>query len=162
MSAPAFESKVADYIGQGFLAIKAKNALKAILGGKTLTVQEREVLLKAEKFLKEIASGASLVSTGEARGIKPMDSMIALDYAMDPIEHLRDLLGNREVSDFFNDLANSVGQSAQGDAKAQSAGEPMLNFAVSFFDALYLSLSNVLDRNYYPLGGNLEHAHPLA
>ncbi len=161
MSAPGFETRTADYIGQGFLAVKAKNAIGAFLDGKPLSQGDKEVLLKAERFLKEIASGASLVATGKAMGFRPMESMLALDYAMDPIQRLRDLLENREVSEFFCEVAESVQLGAQGDPGVLPAKEKMLRFAVSFFDTLYLSLSSTLDRSHHALGGNQENLHAL-
>lgn len=162
MSAPVFETKAADYIGQGFLAIKAKNAIGVFLNGQTLTDSERDILFKAQKFLKDIASGASLVATGEVNGIRPMESMAALDYAMDPIQRLKGLLGDREVSDFFNEVAESVELGAKGAPDVLPAREQTLRFAVSFFDMLYLSLSSALNRNHHPLGGNIERTHALA
>lgn len=161
MSAPAFEVRAADYIGQSFLAIKAKNAICSYLKGNVLSQPEKEVLLKAHKFLKEIASGASLVSTGESKGFKAMESMAALNYAMDPIKNLRELLGDKEISDFFNEMADSVELSAKGSSSTQPAMEQM-SHAVSFFDALYQSLSNTLDHNHHPLGGRPERNHALA
>lgn len=162
MSAPAFETRAADYIGQSFLAIKAKKAINVFLKGEALSESEKEVLFKAHKFLKEIASGASLVATGESKGFKPMESMAALNYAMDPIESLRDLLGDRDIATFFNEMADSVELGAKGSLDALPAKGEMLQFAVSFFEALYKSLSKSLDRNNHPLGGSAERNYALA
>ena len=140
MSAPTFESRESEYINYGFLSIKAGNAIKAILGGQSLSIEDKQALERAEKFLKDISSGVNLVTTGVYKhGSNPNETMAALDYAIDPIVLLQDIIKNQDISGFFDEMADAIHVSAFKSGEPND-NEDMLGNAQQFFDFLYTSL----------------------
>lgn len=156
MSAPFFETKTDDYLGKSFLAIRTRNAISSLLDGRELSENDRVILQKAKKFLEDVSSGAHFVAKGsQALGaVKPVELMSALDYAMDPIETLKELIEDDKVADFFNEMATSVDRGINNPHEALATNKGMLEIALRFFEALYKSLSDFLDRNHNPLGDN--------
>lgn len=157
MSAPTFESMESEYINYGFLSVKAGNAIKAALEGQNLSEAEGQILKRAEEFLKDISSGAVLVKTGRYNGVNPSEAMAALDFAMNPILHLQDVIKNEEVSKFFDEMADAIqiiaAQQALPDEK-----KGMLGNAQKFFDYLYSSLLDSLNSGRPSIGQIPKHS----
>src|SRR5690242_9121774 len=111
MSAPNSLATEATYLSYGFLAAKASTFLARVLSRKQINDEAKESLLRAQKFLVEVASGAKLVKTGEQSeesGITALDSITVLGYAMDPIEQLQVVMKDEDIEKAFTRMANAI------------------------------------------------------
>lgn len=140
MSSPTQYSKESDHLKYGFLAVKSSEAINRVLREQPLSDGDLEILSKASTFLQNIAEGAQLVSTGKlSQGQNSRESIEALDYAIDPLESLKDVPLHGDIADYFRQLAESV---PDGKTKISISTEKRkhLEVAMDFFNALYDSL----------------------
>lgn len=138
MSAPSRRSRESEYIKYGMLAVRSLEAINKPLDDKEITPEEEGVLNKASDFLNEIANGADLVSTGHYQGHNSTASMKALDFAMGPLEHLRDAVEDKEVASFFRQMADAI-QAVSRNQLTDENRESLKNAAM-FFQVLNDSL----------------------
>jgi hypothetical protein len=138
MSAPGIIEREAQCIDYSFLSIKAGKALDLVLAGKAPGEEERVVLARAVSFLQAVANGAAFVATGHSQNeADPLDAINALDYAMEPIERLQQLLTDEDIAQFFNDVAEALEESTNHPHALTQDETRKLSFASRFFQVLY-------------------------
>lgn len=135
MSAPSTVFKEASDLNFGFLSVKASNALSAVLDHQPLSDDERQDLHRAAEFLEDVADGALVAIEGTFRqGARDDRSMDALSYALGPIDTLKELAQEENVSVLFANMSKAVHCAAEAPTQAQTED---MKVAISFFDALY-------------------------
>ena len=152
MSAPNQLMQDAETISYGFLAARTSNALRHLMAGQALDIDDERILEDATRFLQDISDGARFTASGNFReGANPSRSIAALDVAFGAIDLLKQLVNQeRNVASFFDDLAQAV-------SKAREAGispevVESVQTADQFFEALGTWLSNELHSNKPLLG----------
>ena len=145
MSGPLLDEKKAEYINFSFLAVLASRAITAILDATPPGPEELQALPKAERFLRDISSGAAFVTTGNhVQGFDAVRSVNALDFAMGPMETLEQLLVDKDIASYFGEVAAAVSRSENLEHALTENERSLLEFASNFFSALYESLTWML------------------
>ncbi len=149
MSAPNHHMREADMVKFGLLASRAIEATEKLTKGSALSDEERDIVKRASDFLQEVANGAELVSKGLYRGHNSMDSMRALDYAMGPLEQLREFVADQEIADVFRQMSETL---RENEIKLQQKDFNVIKQIEKFFEALNDSLIQAADKQNPPVG----------
>lgn len=150
MSAPNQHHKEADLIKFGLLATRTVGAINKLLAGDSLSPEENDILGRASEFLLDIANGAELVSKGHYQGHNSVTSMRALDYALGPLERLRDFVADKEIADVFQQMSDVLRQVIS--VKLENKDGELIKQIAKFFEALNDSLLDAVDRHSPPVG----------
>jgi hypothetical protein len=139
MSAPTIEYKQSKYLDYGFLAARAEQAAGRLAAGEQLSESDRQILDAGSKFLKQVASGARALTSGDYRVQNLTSAMEALEFAMDPLEQLGDVLSGGDIGQLLGEVADAVSKSAQGTGAVQLSVEDKarVDLFQHFFDEFY-------------------------
>jgi hypothetical protein len=139
MSAPTIEYKQSKYLDYGFLAARAEQAAARLVQGEALSESDRQALAAGSDFLKQVASGASALTSGDYRVQNLTGAMEALEFAMDPLEQLRDALAGGDIGQLLGETADAVSQSASraGAVHLSAVERGRVDLFMSFFDEFY-------------------------
>jgi hypothetical protein len=148
MSAPSIAERDSEYLKYGFLSIKAGNAIRSKLDGDPLSEDELEILHHADQLLRQISTGAELVTSGSIQNndIDPVASMKALDVAKDPIKHIQGQVKLHQLAQLFASMADTLKACSGSDRAPSKEQKQVLAQVASFFDALYQYVATTLDR----------------
>lgn len=149
MSSPNQDLREIELIKFGLLAARTIEVADKLLQGTPLHPEEKQIIVKASDFLQEIANGAELVTIGRYRGHNSIASMRALDYAMEPLERLRDLVADKEIADVFRHMSEIL-QAAE--ARPSAVDVPIIKQIREFFVALNDSLLEAIKKQNPPVG----------
>ena len=108
MSAPSLEYQNAKYLNFGFLAAKAEKASQALTENRSLTTEEISVLKNGSEFLKQVATGAKALYSGDYQVQNLKGAMEAFEFVMDPLEQLGAVLNGTDIAKALNDAAETV------------------------------------------------------
>ena len=108
MSAPSLEYQHAKYINYGFLAAKAEKACHALTQNRELTPEEFSVLQNGSEFLKQVATGAKALDSGNYQVNNLKGAMDAFEFVIDPLEQLSEFFNNTDIADALNNAAETV------------------------------------------------------
>jgi len=147
MSGANVVMREAEYLGCGFLAVQSQETIARRLGRKELTDEDKLILGRASEFLKNIADGADLVSTGRSGAHNSRASMQALDFAMGPLESLQSLIGDGKIAEFFRGLATATEKASHDEIDTEQ-----LQCSKQFFEVLYHSTLETLNNDFPQLG----------
>ena len=149
MSDPRQQSSNAETIRFGLLAARSSDALGRAAANLPLTDEDREILGKAESFLRDVAEGAAFLTNGTQGGGSAFGATEALGFALQPSQVLDDLVQGREIPEVFVQLADAVHQIIGG----RVGQEDVVSSVRAFFDGLYSSLVSVIEHSKLrPLG----------
>ncbi|MBL3961295.1 hypothetical protein KDW60_30125 [Burkholderia cenocepacia] len=156
MSAPSLEYKQARYLDYGFLAAKAEQAAEGLIEDRDLSDDERNVLRAGSEFLERVATGARVLTHGDYRVQNLTGAMEALELAVDPIEHLGQMIQDADISALLQDVARTVTEnSARADRHALTTEDKgKVDIYRTFFDQFYLFIrAQMNEMNKEPLLG---------
>lgn len=108
MSAPSLQYQNAKFMNYGFLAAKAEKAVHALCQKQPLTAEEVAVLKDGSEFLKQVATGAQALSSGNYQVQNLKSAMEAFEFVIDPLEQLGDALNQMDIAAALNDAADTV------------------------------------------------------
>ncbi|MCQ0033133.1 hypothetical protein [Burkholderia glumae] len=138
MSAPTIEYKHSKYLDYGFLAARAEQAAAKLAQGEGLSDSDKQMLDAGSEFLKQVASGASALTSGNYRVQNLTSAMEALEFAMDPLEQLGDALSDDDIGQVLSEAADAVTYSAHHPADQLSdASRARIDLFRHFFDEFY-------------------------
>lgn len=148
MSAPSHYAKEAEQIKYSLLAAKAKESISKLLGDEQLSEEDKHCLTKAANFLKSVADGAQLVSSGHYSGHNSREAMQHLQIAIDPIKHLEKINENQEISSYISELANALSLAISDSKKLKEEGAKRdVKSASDFFNAMFDHLLLAITEN---------------
>lgn len=139
MSAPSLEYKQARYLDYGFLAAKAEQAAEGLMDDRPLSPDERHVLKAGSDFLEKVATGARALTHGDYGVQNLTGAMEALELAVDPIEHLGQVIKEADISDLLQDVARTVSATSERDDRSALTDDDRTKIDVyrTFFDQFY-------------------------
>jgi hypothetical protein len=139
MSVPTIEYKQSKYLDYGFLAARAEQAATRLANGEQLSDSDRQVLDAGSEFLKQVASGARALTSGDYRVQNLTSAMEALEYATDPLEQLGDALSGGDVGQVLGEAAEAVSLRAHhaGEEQLSDVDRVRVDLFRHFFDEFY-------------------------
>ncbi|HEM7879479.1 TPA: hypothetical protein U2L31_005919 [Burkholderia contaminans] len=139
MSVPTIEYKQSRYLDYGFLAARAEQAAARLANGEGLSESDLQILDAGSEFLKQVASGARALTSGDYRVQNLTSAMEALEYAMDPLEQLGDALSGGDVGQMLGEVADAVSSSAHqvGMVQLTETDRERVDLFRHFFDEFY-------------------------
>jgi hypothetical protein len=139
MSAPSLEYKHAAYLDYAFLAAKAEKAADSLIDTHSLSDDERHVLKAGSTFLEQVATGARAVTHGDYRVQNLTGAMEALELAVDPLEHLGEMIKQADIADLLHDVAITVAAASDREVASEltAADRSKVDLFKFFFDHFY-------------------------
>lgn len=147
MSAPSVDFRHTKYLDYGFMAARVEKAAQHALDGTLLSDEDRASLRTGSDFLRQVAQGARALTTGDYQVQNLTGAMEALDFAIDPLEQLGDLLSQEDLAKVLQDAADAVTGSADRNDSGQltTMERDNLVFCRDFFDQFYNFVREQID-----------------
>jgi len=148
MSAPNQELQKAKLLDYAFLAAKAERASAALIANTPLSPEDRSVLNEASNFLRQVATGAEALSTGNYQVGNFTRAMEALEVAINPLEELSSALNDRDISAVLSEAADMMSSKINGTNGERLADTELEDAQLfkSFFDLFYRFVLNKIDQ----------------
>ena len=143
MSTPGQEFREVEYLGMGLLAVTSAGLIDRLLAGQQIDEDDKHTLMRAQKFLNDVASGAKLVNSGVSSNISAVESVRKLSYSVEPLQLIQDNMKAADVESVLERVAATLGQSLQSGVVAAQRAD--LTMAKSFFNALQRFLLNLVE-----------------
>ncbi len=160
MSAPNNEFREAEYLGLGFLAVTSSELLDKLLEEKSLDEDEKYMLQRAGKFLRDVSSGAQLVTSGGvSSNVSAAETVRKLAYSVEPLKLMQDKIQSAKVGEAFENMANAIDAGL-----ANSLGESERNdlkVATTFFHQLHVFLIGQVESRQQRTGIDPQFSMPL-
>ncbi len=143
MSAPGREFRESEYLGLGLMAVRSTTLIDKLLSGIQISEDEKHVLIRAQKFLFDVASGAKLVNSGVGSNVSATDSVRKFSYSVEPLQLLQQNMQAAEAQSMLEEIAQSVAQTvAEG---MDESRRDDLQKAKSFFSELHKFLLELVE-----------------
>lgn len=160
MSAPGNEFREAEYLGLGFLAITSAELLDRLLAEQSIDDDDKYVLRRAAKFLKDVSSGVRLVTSGGVTSnVSAVDTVRKLAYSVEPLKLMQDKIQSAEVSEVFESMAEAI-EAASLDSLAESERNN-LAVAKDFFRQLHVFLLSMIEADQRRTGIDSDFGMPM-
>jgi hypothetical protein len=154
MSAPDVELKKAENIALRFMANGTYTALDALREGKPIAEYQSEALKDAAGFLERASSAADFISADKWRKeFNPYSDLGTLRCALGPMDSLKNLMTNNDISEFFGKLTQTV--EAARDRKLDAMAPERLEQAAEFFRVFHQWLVTERNRQKPVLGTSI-------
>lgn len=156
MSAPSQELQKAKLLDYAFLAAKAERASAAMISSTPLSIEDRSVLTEASNFMRQVATGAQVLATGNYQVGNFTRAMEALEVAINPLEELSAAMNDRDISSVLSEAANLVSSKVGEENAIGLSATELVNIELfkEFFDLFYRFILNKIDQsNSVPLLG---------
>lgn len=164
MSAPSQEFRHSKFLDYAFLAARSEKAVSEMIGEVQLSEEDRMVLNQASDFLRNVATGAQALTSGNYHVRNFSAAMEAIEVAMNPLEGLSGVLKDRDVAQALSETADVISAKAS-ESPMQPLNEHELEEAKlfkAFFDLFYRFILAKIDEKSRVgvLGahGRFEHA----
>jgi len=160
MSTPGSEFREAEYLGLGFLALTSSELLDQLLVGQHIDDDEKYMLQRAAKFLKDVSSGARLVTSGGVTSnVSAVETVRKLAYSVEPLKLMQDEIQSAEVGDAFDKMADSIEEALSG--VIEGAVRNDLIVAKDFFHQLHVFLVSMIDADQRRTGIDTDFGVPM-
>jgi hypothetical protein len=143
MSTPGNEFRQAEYLGLGFLAVTSCELLDRLLAGQTIDQDDEYTLRRAESFLKDVSSGARLVTSGVGSNASAVETVRKLAYSVEPLKLMQDRIQAADVGNELDKMAAAI-EAALSTSKVSIKKEELTN-AKDFFRGLHTFLSGLIE-----------------
>ncbi|MFV1976002.1 MAG: hypothetical protein ACC651_09655 [Candidatus Scalindua sp.] len=144
MSTPGNEFREAEYLGLGFLAVTSSEILNQLLDGQPVDEDDKHTLRRAEKFLRDVSSGAQIVTSGGVNSnVSSVDTVRKLAFSVEPLKLMQEQIRTAAVGEVFNSMASSIEDSLTGDISEAMSSNLIL--ARDFFIQLNVFLMGLID-----------------
>ena len=147
MSLTKHTIRESNQLNYGFLSSRTFSVISKILNDVNLTDDDKTIMINAKCFLQEAANGALMITTGECHGQRPSQSINALNIASDPMINLQNLLGERDVSEYFQFLTDSLPLTDDNIYDQDLLNKKNITEAQSFFNIMSKTLINNISKN---------------
>lgn len=148
MSAPGQEFRHAKFLDYAFLAAKSEKAVSGMITDGQLSDEDRSVLNQASNFLRQVATGAQALTTGNYQVGNFNAAVEALEVAMDPLQELSEALKDRDIAQVLSETAQVISTKA-----AESPLRPLNSDELedaklfkAFFDLFYRFILAKIDQ----------------
>lgn len=109
MSTPDNEFREAEYLGLGFLAVTSSELLGRLLEGQDIDDDDSYTLRRAAKFLNDVSSGATLVTSGGiTSNVSSFETVRKLAYSVEPLKLMQDEIHSADIGQVFDNMAVSI------------------------------------------------------
>lgn len=142
MSAPGQEFREAEYLGLGYLAVSSSELLDRLIAGQQIDDDERHTLIRAQGFLRDVSSGAKLVTSGVQGNASAIDTVQKLAYSVEPLKMMQDEFRTADVGDVLEKVAKSIQEEL---TEPGAADRSDLELAKNFFHGLHLFLVSLVE-----------------
>lgn len=153
MSTPGNEFREAEYLGLGFLAVTSSELLDRLLAGQEIDDDDKYTLGRAEKFLKDVSSGARLVTSGVGANASAVENVRKLVYSVEPLKLIQEGIQSAQIVDAFENMANAIETALT--YQIDETQREILGIAKSFFHQLHIFLLDKIESEQRRVGINL-------
>ena len=160
MSTPGNEFREAEYLGLGFLAVTSSELLDRLLTGQPIDDDDKHTLQRAEKFLKDVSSGAKLVTGGVSSNVSAVETVRKLAYSVEPLKLMQDEIQSTEVGEAFERMADAIEVALSGGTIDEAARNNLI-VARGFFRQLHVFLIGLIETDQRRTGIDTDFVSPM-
>lgn len=159
MSTPGNEFRDAEYLGLSFLAVSSSELLERLLASLPIEEDDEYTLRRAENFLKDVSSGARLVTSGVSSNACAVETVRKLAFSVEPLKFMQDRIKADDVGEEFEKMARAI-ETALSPNNSQIKVEE-LNNAKEFFRQLSAFLVGLVESGQRRIGGDISFGSSL-
>ncbi len=159
MSTPGNEFRDAEYLGLSFLAVSSSELLERLLASQQIDEDDKYTLRRAEIFLKDVSSGARLVTSGVSSNACAVETVRKLAFSVEPLKFMQDKIKADDVGEEFEKMASAI-ETALSPSNSQIKVEE-LNNAKEFFRQLSAFLVGLVESGQRRIGGDISFGSSL-
>ena len=127
-----------------------------MISSTPLSSEDRSILTDASNFMRQVATGAQALATGNYQVGNFTRAMEALEVAINPLEELSAALNDRDISSVLSEAADLVSSKVGEDNAVHLSEAELIDVELfkEFFDLFYRFILNKIEQtNSVPLLG---------